>query len=305
MSERYPVVQVKGIGGTLMARDGLVVCFFIRRHHREIADKVWMSIQACLGAIPRGALAWYVDMDGEYQTLDESGWAYIREKLLNRPQAIACHVQLLQVDAGVGGYNFEYSGYQLDSSLHHDDNAACSLAFSLPTEYLLEHGADKVSELALQLSRELPYSFGYASLAFVSPSGSWYSVRQEMLPLLERYRGLDLYLLSKTSRLIGTGARGAYWLTFLGQPLLGQLGGLETLRRELDFPEVSFEPLDGDRVLLRLGEWPSAMDVREFIHRPHFTALARLLAPYFPDEQTGLTSIFDRRNMGRWLRRYL
>ncbi|MFY0573955.1 type VI immunity family protein [Cystobacter fuscus] len=126
-----------------------------------------------------------------------------------------------------------------------------------------------------------------------------------VVALLERYRGFDLYHLGTTSRVIGTGARGAYWLTFLGEPLLSQLGGLEVLRRELAFPEVSFESLDGERLLLTLGEWPSPMDIRERISRPHFRALARLLEPYFPEEKIGLTSLLENRNMARWLRRFL
>jgi hypothetical protein len=304
MSERYPVVQVRGIGGQFTVRDGLVLCFFMRRKYTDIAQTVWLALQTYLRAIPSGSLGWYVDQEGDMQLLDEQGWIHIREKILNRPRAHACHVQLWQRDEGVGGYNFEYDGYQLDSVLLNDEKAASAIAFSLPTEYLLEHGPEKVRALALELSRDLPISFGYVSLAFVSPSGRWYSVRRELLHLIERYRGMDLYHLGKTSRCIGTGARGAYWLTFLGQPLLEQLGGLEVLRRELAFPEVSFQPLEGERLLLTLGEWPSPMDVREFVDRPHFRALAHLLEPYFPEEKIGLTSLLDNRNMGRWLRRF-
>ncbi|OJH37980.1 hypothetical protein BON30_27300 [Cystobacter ferrugineus] len=276
----------------------------MRRRYPEIAQTVWLALQTYLRAIPSGSLGWYVDQQGDMQSLDEHGWMHIREKILNRPLAHACLVELLQYESGVGGYNFEYAGYQLDSQVLNDEKAACAISFSLPTEYLLEHGPDTVRALALELSRDLPFSSGYASLAFVAPCGQWSSVRRELLPLLDRYRGFDLYSLGKTSRVIGTGARGAYWLTFLGQPLLSQLGGLEALRRELPFPEVSFEPLKGERLLLTLGEWPSPMDIREHISRPHFRALARLLEPYFPDETNGLTSLLDNRNMGRWLRRF-
>jgi hypothetical protein len=59
----------------------------------------------------------------------------------------------------------------------------------------------------------------------------------------DRYLGLDIYRLGETSQHIGTQARGAYWLTFLGLPLLGRLGGLEVLRRRLPFPNVSVETL--------------------------------------------------------------
>jgi hypothetical protein len=235
--------------------------------------------------------------------LDDSGWKHIRETILERPGAFACHVDLWQFEYEVGGYNFEYNGYQLDPLFVYDERVACAIAFSLPTDYLLEHGAEKVRALAIELSRELPFSFGYASFALVSPSGLWYPHRMQLLPLLERYLGLDLYHLEITSERIGTGARGAYWLTFLGQPLLGQLGGLEGLRGKLPFPEVSFQPLEGERLLLTLGEWPDPIDTREELYLPHYRVLARLLEPYFPEEKLGLTSLLDTHGMGRWLRR--
>ena len=304
MSERYPVIQIKEEGRRLDVRDGLVLCFFVRRNHTEIAQAIWKSLQTYLRAIPSNSLGWYGSEDGDTLPLDAEGWAYIREKVLNRPRALACHIDLSQLETEVGGYGFEYAGYRIDPLLSYDDRAASAVCYSLPTDYLLEHGPDKVRALALGLSRELPFSFGYASLAFLSSPGGWYPHRRTMLPLLERYWGLDLYHLKTTSRCLGTGARGAYWLTFLGQPLLGQLGGLEGLQRELPFPQVSFQPLEDERLLLTLGEWPAAMDTREPLVAPHFRALARLLEPYFPEEKIGLTSLLDERNMGRWLRRF-
>ncbi|ATB26959.1 type VI immunity family protein [Melittangium boletus] len=304
MSVRYPVIRVREDNGRPKVLDGLVLCFFIRRKHTEINQAVWNSLQTYLRAIPSGVPGWYIDPESELRPLDEQGWAHIHWRILERPWGQACHVSLWQFEQEVGGYNFEYAGYQLDPLRFHDEKAASAIAFSLPTEYLLEHGPEKVRALAIELSRDLPFSSGYVSLAFVSPDVRWYAQREKLLPLIERYWGLDLYDINGTSRCIGTGARGAYWLTFLGQPLLGQLGGIEALRRELPFPEVSFQPLEGERLLLTLEEWPNPMDTREGLDVPQYRALARLLAPYLPEETIGLTSIFDRKNMGRWLRRF-
>jgi hypothetical protein len=303
MSERYPTIQLRTAEGQLQVRDGLILCFFMRRKHLEIAQAVWRSLQGYLRAIPPGALGWYVTPDGDTSPLDEEGWEHIRKKVLERPWAMACHVGLWQFESEVGGYNFEYAGYQMDPECAHDERAACAIAFSLPTEYLLDHGPEQVRSLALELCRELPFSFGYAGLALVSPGGRWYPLRREVLPLLERYGGLDLYHLARTSRCIGPGARGAYWLTFLGQPLLGQLGGLEGLRGKLPFPQISFQPLEGERLLLTLGEWPDLMDTRQGFSGAHFRALAQLLEPYFPEENIPITSLLDSLDMGRWLRR--
>jgi hypothetical protein len=156
--------------------------------------------------------------------------------------------------------------------------------------------------LALEFARELPLSFGYASLAFVCPRGRWYVARRELVTLLSRYLGLDLYYLDDTSMVIGPRARGAYWLTFIGQPLLGQLGGIEALRHKLSFPEVCLEPLEAERLLLSLGEWPEAIDTEKKVSLPQYRALAHLLEPFLYEERTGWFSQ-DPESMRRWLRR--
>jgi hypothetical protein len=202
-----------------------------------------------------------------------------------------------------GGYYFEYQGRWLDAPhLVRDEKATCAVGFTLPTEYLLEHGPGHVRALALDLARELPFSFGYASLAFVAPNAHWYMARNELLSLLSRYLGFDLYWLTETSRAIGNRARGAYWLTFLGQPLLGELGGLETLRQKLPFPDVSFQALEGERALLTVGEWPDAIDTAQQAFLPALQTLALLLKPFLYEEPSGWFSL-DKDNMRRWLHR--
>jgi hypothetical protein len=203
----------------------------------------------------------------------------------------------------VGGYNFEYRGWRLDApAFARDEASSCGVTFSFPTEYLVEHGSAHLHALALELGRELPFSFGYASPAFVSPRGKWSAALDGLVGLLSRYLGMDLYYLDDTSLSIGTRARGAYWLTFLGQPLLGQLGGIEVLRQCLPFPGVSFQPMEGERLLVTLGEGPDAIDTGKAVNLPQYRALARLLEPYFHEERSGWFSP-DKDDMHRWLRR--
>jgi hypothetical protein len=303
MRENIPVIRLRTPEGDLTARDGVVLCFFMRRPHGEIAPGVWRALETYRRAIPPQALSWYGSDDGDTLPLDKKGWEHIRQQLLERPWGDAWSVDLEEGSGEVGGYNFEYRGWRLDApSFAHDESSACGVTFSFPTEYLLEHGPARLRALALEIARELPFSFGYASLAFVSPRGLWYAARKELLAPLSRYLGLDLYYLDNTSMVIGTRARGAYWLTFLGQPLLGQLGGSEHLRRELDFPEVTFEPLEGERLLISLGEWPEAIDTQKKVYLPQYRKLAHLLEPFLYEERTGWFSL-DKDNMRRWLRR--
>ncbi len=304
MSAHIPVIRLRTPeGGFLVARDGIILCFFMRRSHPEVAPAVWRALQTYLRAIPPGSLAWCGSDDGDVLPLDAKGWEQIRKRVLQSSLAHACNVELTESASEVGGYQFEYRGRRLDSPFFAGDEGATSaLSFSFPTEYLMEHGPAHLSTLALELARELPFSFGYASPAFVSVSGSGFPEHQELLGLLDRYHGFDLYDLEQTSGRIGTGARGAYWLTFLGQPLRGQLGGMEHLRQELPFPEVSFQPLEGDRLLITLGEAPDALDTTREPHLPQYRALARLLEPYFP-EDTLRWGVVDQKQVNRWLRR--
>ncbi|MCP3141000.1 type VI immunity family protein [Pyxidicoccus xibeiensis] len=304
MRENIPIIRVRNDYGDVAVRDGVILCFFMRRSHGELAPAVWRALQAYHRAISPASLNWYGSDDGDTLPLDDQGWEHIRKTLLERPWAGAGRLASLSDTPGeAGGYHFDYEGRQLDHPLSsRKEGVTSGVSFSFPTEYLLEHGPAHLRALALELGRELPFSFGYASLAFVSHPGVWYGVRRQLLDLLQRYLGLDLYLLSETSDVIGTGARGAYWLTFLGQPLLGRLGGAEALRDKLPFPEVTFEPMESERLLLTLGEWPDAMDTEKGAVPPQYRALARLLEPYLCEEG-GLWPPMNRDYMHRWLRR--
>ncbi|WP_224247992.1 type VI immunity family protein [Hyalangium gracile] len=303
MRENIPVIRLRTDLGDVVARDGIVLCFFMRSSHHEVAPSVWRALQAYRRATPPQSLAWYGSDDGDTLPLDDKGWEHIRWQILERQWAAACYVDLEEDASEVGGYHFEYRGRQLeDPNFSGDEDWTSGVSFTFPTEYLLERGPGHLRTLALELARELPFSFGYASLAVISPHGMWYAARRELLPLLARYRGLDLYHLEDTSRVIGTRARGAYWLTFLGQPLLGQLGGPEALHQKLPFPEVSFQPLDGERLLLTLTEWPETLDTEKKFSPSQYRELALLLEPFFLEERTGWFS-FDKEPLRRWMRR--
>lgn len=308
MKEHLPHIRLRrDIGDdSVVARDGVVICFFLEHSHKDVAPAIWRALESYRRAVPSGALAWYTSEDGDSLPLDDKGWAHIRYKILERQGGYAWHVELEEDCSQVGGYNFEYEGRWLnDPEGLNREGATTGVLFTLPTEYLVQHGADHVRALALELARELPFSFGYASLAIIAPHGRWFAARKSLLPLLSRYLGLDVYNLGETSEHIGPRARGAYWLTFLGQPLLGQLGGLEGLREKLPLPQVSFEPLERERLLITLGEWPEVMDTSQPVYVPEYRALARLLEPYLYEERDDWFTWWPpgQDNMRRWIRR--
>lgn len=305
MREDIPVIRLKTDRGTVMVRDGMVLCFFMRRSHPEVAPAVWRALQTYLRAIPPQSLNWYGSDDGDTLPLDDKGWEVIRKQILERPWGAAWQVDLSEDPGEVRGYQFEYEGRKLDDPFFsRDEGATSAMLFTFPTEYLLEHGPAHLRALALEMARELPFSFGYASLAFVASQGSWYAVRRQLIGPLSRYLGFDFYRLGETSRVIGTRARGAYWLTFLGQPLLAELGGLDALREKLVFPEVSLQPMEDERLLISLGEWPDAIDTEKDFHpaQAPYRALARVLEPFLYEERSGW-GFLDDESMHRWIRR--
>jgi hypothetical protein len=68
------------------------------------------------------------------------------------------------------------------------------------------------------------------------------------------------------------------------------------------FPEVSFLPLDGDRLLITLSEWPEIIDTEKKFYPAQYRELALLLEPFFCEERTGWFSL-DKEPLRRWMRR--
>ncbi|WP_375761572.1 type VI immunity family protein [Corallococcus exercitus] len=115
---------------------------------------------------------------------------------------------------------------------------------------------------------------------------------------------MDLYHASAYSSIIGTQSLSPAWLTFLGQPLLGQLGGIDALRNALPFPEVSLLPMDGDRMLVTLDEWPAPIDTQREAIPPRYRALARLMEPFL-FQYNGEELLPYQQDVNRRIRRFL
>ena len=75
MREAIPTIRVRTRNGTLLARDGVILCFFMRRSHEEVVPAVWRALQAYLRAIPPRAIGWYHSSSGEKLPFNEDGKA--------------------------------------------------------------------------------------------------------------------------------------------------------------------------------------------------------------------------------------
>jgi hypothetical protein len=61
--------------------------------------------------------------------------------------------------------------------------------------------------------------------------------------------------------------------------------------------------MEGERLLITLGEWPDAIDMEKQPHVPQYLALADLLEPFMYEERPGWFAPLNTENMRRWLRR--
>lgn len=303
MSARYPRVRRYSKDGLLALREGLHLCFFMRRSHAEVSPLVAHALDVYLDTVGHERLGWYASPEGDIRPLNDKGWEYVRYRLLGTAHAEGCSLELLEHSNQVAGYRFKYNGNKLDSSAAARwPGMVSGVSFWLPTEHLEERGPGSVRELAVALARELPLISGYASLAFNSMEllGADRIIRE----LCVQYPGLDVHDLDGTTMAIGAGARGPYWLNFFGQPLLGQLAGTEGLRARLPNPEVDIQELEQEKVLIALGEWPvTGHEEQTEILRP-YRELARVLEPHLYEETLRWRSLNPTR-MRKWQRRFL
>ncbi len=295
---RIPATRAYATNDSLLVREGLSICFYLRRAHMELAQAVTRSLDTYVRAVGPEALGWYVDQEGDWQELDAASQAHLRSELHERSGLV---VELSDSPSDASQYAFQYYGKPLDPPS--SPGAVCALSFRLPPEYLEEHGPARVRELALDLAAPLPFNSGHASLAF-SAELQLLGVSAGLRSWCFRHPGMDVPDLGNLSMSIGTRVRGAYWLTFLGQPVLGELGGAAGLRARLSSPDITVQEMEGERAVVTLGEWPEAGDTEQGQHLPLHRELARVLEAWLYQRRIAWNG-FTLEDMRRWERRFL
>jgi len=297
MNERYPKIRVRTVGGTLQVREGLSFIFYMRHPQGVVAPGAVRSLEAYLRAVGPQTLGWYADEEGELQKLDEVGWKQIYLEMRAERWA---HVHLYDANRPDLQYRFEYHGSQLIDIWGEDDpNEVSTISFWLPSAFLEEHGPNRVRELALELAAPLPFCSGYAGLSF-NAELDLLGIAEEVAKRCMRYPGMDI---SSLHWKLGTRLWGVQWLTFLGQPVLGELGGSGGLRAQLYEPGTTVQELEGERAVVTLGQWPEAGDTEQGKVLPAYRELARVLEPWFYQGDRGLH--FRPEQERRWVRRFL
>jgi hypothetical protein len=302
MNDHYPRIRIEAENGFILVREGLSITFYMRHSHGEIASKVQLALETYLQVVGRHALGYYADDEGELQPLDDAGWSLIWRELHATSSAA---IQLYDGSNTENRFRFEYWGKSREIPPPFDKATAVSaMSFWLPTEFLEEHGPGRVRELALELAAPLPFCSGHAGLSF---NGDLHlaGVAQRIAPYAFRYPGLDIPDLSWRSWNLGTRLMGTHWLTFLGQPVLDELGGAPGLRSRLCSRGTTVREMHGERAVIILGEWPEAGDTERGDKLPAYCELARVLEPWLYREPKDTMSGLPRAAVPRWERRFL
>jgi TseV toxin immunity protein TsiV len=301
MSDHYPRIRIDKSNGEqklLCIRESVSITFYMKRSHQEVVQQVLNALDVYRRAVGPQALTSYAHPYNEdWYELDDEGWAYIRQHMLEEP---AAYPWLCQSDSETLGYEFNYNGLLLEI---YEGDAASQVSFYLPTQYLEEHGPGRVRELALELAAELPFNSGHAGLCFHFPDTILGATRR-IRELSFRYPGMDIPGARSSASSIGTRLDGVHWMNFLGPPVLEKLGGAVGLRARLHSPGTTVQELDEERVVVTLGKWPEAGDTEQGHTLPAYRELARVLEPWMYMNRCILNG-FSEEDMRRWQRRFL
>jgi hypothetical protein len=307
MTDRYPQIRLyRIIDGErfLYVRESVSICFYMRHSHRDVVHAAMRALDIYREAVGPEALAWYPDRNGDWQELDAKGWEFNRWTMLDPHGA---SIRLHTSPSSVAGYEFTYRGFQLDAlPWAEDPGAVCSAAFWLSMEFLEAHGPARVRELALELASVLPFNSGHAGLSLHFPEGGLSSdEHRQGRDFSFRYPGLDIPALRELDMNLGTRIKGAYWLTFLGQPVLGELGGVAGVRARLSCPGTTVQAVGPERAVVTLGEWPEAGDLEKGHPLPAYGELARVLEPWLYKAKSPFWYGATHEEQRRWERRFL
>jgi hypothetical protein len=297
MGEHLPRIRVRDHEGHLLFREALCLRLYVPRRHQDIVPSILRSLDRYL-AVAGHSLTRYVDDEGEVHPLDDRGWNRVRTALTSLPSANA---DLWDDDPVGGGHGFYYRG---SWGLPKSTPAMCTMYAWLPTEYLEEHGSEHLMKVAIELLGDLPISSGNLGLAM---NQAWSEEgHQRVAGYYHRHPGISLVSHLEAHPELGAGVNDVSWLTFLGQPVLSEVGGTAGLRARLHSPDTTVTEISGARVMIRLGAWPEAGDLQQGQNLTAYRELARVLEPWLlRSDPRWYWQLFSPEELRRWEHRFL
>jgi hypothetical protein len=338
MTHRYPRIRPVGVppvdhasGEELLAREVIRFAFYLPHDHPDIASGVSLALDSYMQAVGEGSETIneaFVD-DDEGAPLSPERWSAIRRRL--RPErywrfaddyseAYANRVEKRRYETQIfltsgearNGYSFRYRAripWRTPAP-----NKVSLLTATVPTEYLESHGPARVAELARIMASHLAFATGHAGLS-LQLYWPLRSTDDSLRAAAFRYPGLDLRPAWLWEEDVGFHVDGVHWLNLFAPPVLEKLGGASALRERLGSEDTVVEKLDGDRVVVALGEWPESGDLHQGRSLPAYRELAHVLEPLLEplERSSSVTWMaagnsfmrFTEEEALRWWRRFL
>jgi Protein of unknown function (DUF3396) len=225
VSLELPRYEMRVDSGAVVLRDGFVVTFFVPRSHREAGPAVRSAVVRYLALpdVPRAL--WLLDAEGYPQKHEEP---QVKARLYDALLGPAPECDLWVADMGNDAPHFRVRYHGLDLQRRANEgwpHATSGVSFTFPTDYLGEAGLLEIFSFANETARELPFSFGLVSPAFVQAEGSLESAAFALVRRLSRrYRCLEIPALLPDCFECAGAAKSAYWGNYFGGTLLADLG---------------------------------------------------------------------------------
>jgi hypothetical protein len=299
MSNPFPFQKVAQDGSIAM-RDGLVFAVFVPAPHSRVGDAFAELMRRYLAFVGEKHFTMVHDRGEYYRPITSKKV----NALIGRMQKQApCKVEFqFSIRDGdetkVPGHYFSYSGGIEDAGPLETSH----LEVWYPAEYLDEIGPDPFVKHIQNLAEAIPFSYGYCSLSLNYLDWAAMGARPYARSIALRHPGVDVRNIGGTGMYLGEGARGAYWLTLLGEPALARL--------EKDAVAMSKELGEGiqvdelaNGVSIRAGERPQPGDVNENDRLPLIRKVAALIAPIQVIDREIVFG--DKEEWIKWQRRHL
>ena len=306
--QHYPKLRIKSPYGPVAVREFIHCTFFMPCTQKEAGPAVALALDSYINQIGgTQKLGIFFDSEEEdWRPLDDHGWRINRE-ILSGTRGCLMLFQDYDPDQDPieDHFVFEYRSWtHPSSSPEGEPESICMASFWLPTDFLEERGPQHVRDLAKELAASLPFSSGYAGLAFKCNLGRL-GILELVRTVCFRHPGIDIVDVENLPLRLGSGLRASSWLTFLGPAPVERLGGVQNLRRQLTSPGTTMEELGPERVLISLGEWPEAGDTEHGASLPAYRELARVLEPELYYKKGSFDFTFTEEDWRRWERRFL
>jgi TseV toxin immunity protein TsiV len=305
----------------LLVRDVFRLVFFLPHDHCDLAAGVSHALDIYVRAVEGrpSALSEYICGWWQPFKLGEQGWRRIRETLSPKERRFfedySQHEARSAEKDGASPYFVLYgereSGYRFDYRARLPFRETPShyvsvLTITLPTELLEEQAPDFMRELILDMASQLPFASGHAGLS-LDVAAVDFDGLAVLRSWMTRHPGFDLRN-ATIHDFMGPQVDGVHWINFLGQPVLGELGGVTGLRARLQSPATTVQEMEGERAVVTLGPRPEAGDLMLGQTLPEYRELARLLEPWqepFNPDFLVHAHQADEEELRRWWRRFL